>query len=447
MSPVRELVLKALAEVSVKGARPRDVLDRLSEGLDRRDRAFLMEILYGVLRRRDTLDWALGRFLKKPGRLRAATMRNLRAGLYQILYMRVPDWAAVNEAVAAEGRNKALVNAVLRNALREKDAIERELVEMRGAALKTDATEAERTRAIAISTSHPAWLVRRWVRRLGPGAALKLAEANNEVPPLTLRANTLRLSREALIERLREMGVESEPTRWSPVGVRLVGGAHSFRELEGLRGLAVVQDEASQLVSYLLMPKPGERVLDACAAPGGKATHMAQLMEDRGEVVAVDMDDKRVVRLRENIAALGIRSITVATGDARELCASGALGSFHRVLVDAPCSALGVIRRNPDVKYRHRASDLARFKALQIEILQAAAQAVAKGGSLVYSTCSTEPEEGEQAAEEFLKSRDDFYIIKDTPREGFNMHGEYFRTYPHTHGMDGFFAAAFGRRA
>lgn len=447
MSPVRQLVLEALAEVSARGARPRDILDRLSEGLDRRDRAFLMEILYGVLRRRDTLDWVLRRFLKKPGRLRPATAQNLRAGLYQILYMRVPDWAAVNEAVAAEKRGKALVNAVLRSAVRERESIDKEMGELRNAALKADTAEAERIRAIAIATSHPAWLIRRWVRRLGPGAALELAEANNEIPPLTLRANTLRTSSEGLLERLREINVKAETTRWSPEGVRLEGGAHSFRELAGLHGLAVVQDEAAQLVSHMLRPETGEKVLDACAAPGGKATHLAQLMGDGGEVVAVDTDEKRISRLRENIEALGIRSITVVKGDVRELCASGTLGFFDRVLVDAPCSSLGVVRRNPDVKYRHRASDLARFKALQLELLEAASRVLTKGGSLLYASCSTEPEEGEQVAEEFLKRREDFYIIKDVVLDGFHVEGGFFRTYPHVHGMDGFFAAALGRRA
>jgi 16S rRNA (cytosine967-C5)-methyltransferase len=443
----RELAITALEEVFSRGRKPRAVIERLSAGLERRDRAFLMELCYGVLRHRDLLDWVLGKFLEKPRRLGRYTTQNLRAGVYQILFMRVPGWAAVNEAVRIEKKNTALVNAVLRNVLRLRPDIEKELREMEEAVERGPKAISEASSRIALLTSHPVWLARRWVRRFGPGDALRLARANNEVPPLTLRVNTLRAGRDDVLERLRAGGVEAGAAPHSPDGVILKGGVYAFRELPGLEGLVLVQDEAAQLLSRMLGPQPGERVLDACSAPGGKATHMAQLMGDEGEVVAVEKEEKRIALLEENIRAMGLESVRVVHGDITGLSKTGALGTFHRAMVDAPCSSLGVIRRNPDVKYRHRAHDLPGFRASQLEILASSAALVRPGGTVLYATCSTEPEEGEDVVGKFLKTHGDFYIIKDASAQGSLAEDGFWRTYPHIHGMDGFFAALLGRRS
>lgn len=240
-----------------------------------------------------------------------------------------------------------------------------------------------------------------------------------------------------------------------------------------IEGLAMAQDEAAQLITYLLDPKPGERVLDACAAPGGKTTHIAQLMKDRGEIVAVEKDVRRIPRLRENIDALGIKSVRIINADILEI-KGGLRPPFDKVLLDAPCSALGTIRRNPDIKYRHKGKDLLECKAQQVELLRAASGLVKKGGVIVYAVCSTEPEEGEDVIADFLKSpaaetkngkeyvtalqdrgesargrlksSADFHIIKEAPALfGDFMTEGYFSTYPHRHGMDGFFGARLKR--
>ncbi|MCL4476377.1 MAG: 16S rRNA (cytosine(967)-C(5))-methyltransferase RsmB [Nitrospirae bacterium] len=437
MQTTRELALKALHEIWQRGRKPKDVLDDLSESLDKRDRAFLMELVYGVVRFRDTLDWALEDFLKKPSGLGHDTLNNLRLAAYQMLFMRVPHWAAVNEAVEMEKKEgrPELVNAVLRNVLRNLDSLLERLRD----------TKADKTvKYIATLTSHPRWLIKRWVKRFGEDVTMELAEANNRIPPLTLRVNTLKGMKQQVINELSKIGIEGEPTTYSPVGIKLKG-FHIYKEIFFLKGLIMVQDEASQLISYLLDPRPGERILDACAAPGGKTTHTAQLMQDSGEVVAVEFDRKRMERLRENIGHLGLSSIKAVQTDILEYSAKE---PFDRVLLDAPCSALGVIRRNPDVKYRHKPQDLLRFKANQINILRHVSKFLKPGGIMVYSVCSTEPEEGEEVIKEFLKESGDFYII-DTPLlflKGFIKDG-FLRTYPHMHDMDGFFGVRLCRKA
>jgi 16S rRNA (cytosine967-C5)-methyltransferase len=442
MSDPRKLALEALKEVWARGGKPKGTMEALSGGLDNRDRAFLMELFYGVLRYRDTLDWMLGHYMQKPRRLPFETTNNLRLGLYQIFYMRVPEWAAVNEAVGIERAQPGLVNAVLRNAIRGRERLKEEMRLMEEAVSEPSTGESERVRNICTLTSHPQWLVRRWSKRLGWKEAFDLARANNTVPPLTLRVNTLRATRDEMLGRLLERGVESEPTPYSPDGIRLKG-SQTFRELGWLGGDALVQDEAAQLVTLLLGPRPGERVLDACAAPGGKTTHIAQLMGDSGEVVAVDVDEKRIANLRENISSLGIKSVKIIKGDVTELKNPG---SFHRVLLDAPCSSTGVIRRNPDVKYRHRPGDLLRFKAGQLALVRSVSSLLKPGGVLVYATCSTEPDEGEEVIKEFLKTSGDFLIIKDVPLEGPFYKDGLMRTYPHRDAMDGFFGIRIGKR-
>jgi 16S rRNA (cytosine967-C5)-methyltransferase len=396
-----------------------------------------MEIVYGVLRFRDTLDWILNHFLKNPSRLEARTVNNLRIAVYQLFFMRVPDWAVVNEAVEMEKLSSGspagpgLVNAVLRNLLRQKDRF--------SLPLEFD----DPVSRISVNTSHPSWLVKRWVARFGEAEAGLLAEANNEVPRMTLRVNTLKTGRKELLEMLSREGIAADATRFSPDGI-VLRDALTYEDLSFARGLFVVQDEASQLVTYLLGPRPGERILDACAAPGGKTTHIAQLTGDKSEIVAVEKDTKRIARLRENIEALDINSVSIVNSDILDLHDAE---PFDRVLLDAPCSATGVIRKNPDVKYRHTEKDLLVFKSRQTEMLQAASRLLKKGGTLVYSVCSTEPEEGEEAVREFLKTAADFRIIDTdvTFLRDFIDRG-LLKTYPHRHHMDGFFGASLCRK-
>ncbi len=437
MPATRGLALTALHEIWERGKKPKKVIESLSGNLDTRERSFLMELVYGVLRHRDRLDWCLKKLLRKPSGLSGDTMNNLRLAAYQILFMRVPEWAAVNEAVEMEKKKGRpdLVNAVLRNLLRtpESERSNIEIVKKKGA-----------IPYISLLTSHPEWLIRRWVKRFGEKEALELAEANNSIPPLTLRINTLKTTRERISGKLSSLGIEGEPTPYSPDGLKLIG-FHQVRELSGMKDSLIVQDEASQLVSRQLDPRPGERILDACAAPGGKTTHIAQIMEDSGEITALDNDEERIALLRENIANLGISCVKVIRADATEY--SGA-GDFDRILLDAPCSSIGVIRRNPDIKYRHRPEDLGAFKVKQTMMLHSVSRLLRPGGVIVYSVCSTEPEEGEEVVKEFLKDSKDFYII-DTPLpflKGLIKNG-FYRTYPHLHDMDGFFGARLCKKA
>jgi len=439
MPDTRLLAVKTLIEVLAGVARPKDAVESLSRPLDQRDRAFLMEVVYGVLRFRDTLDWILNHFLKDPAGTGDFTLNNLRTAVYQIFFMRVPDWAVVNESVEVEkaassagARSKhKLVNAVLRSLLRQK------------ASFQIPIQCEDALSDIAINTSHPKWLIKRWMERFGEGGARSLAEANNKVPAMTIRVNSLRTTRDALIFLLADNGVEAAPAEYSPDGIDL-HDVRSHNALSFAHGLFAVQDEASQLVSYLLDPKPKEKVLDACAAPGGKTTHIAQLMGDSGEITAVEKDVKRMALLRDNIGVLGIRSVILLNDDIGELRGEG---PFDRILLDAPCSATGVIRRNPDIKYRRKERDLIEYRTKQIRLLQAASRLLKEGGRLVYSVCSTEPEEGEQVVNEFLKTSGDFRIIDAEAHflKSF-MHEGFLRTYPHLHNMDGFFGVALCRK-
>ncbi len=436
MAPTRELAVIALNNIFKKSRKPKEVLEGLSPGLDKRDRAFLMELVYGVLRYRDYLDWMLGSFLRSPEKLSADTLNNLRIAVYQVRYMRVPEWAAVNEAVNAEKSYKgkaALVNAVLRNFLRHKDEL-------------APPSKDDPVRYISVTTSHPEWIVRRWIARFGFDEALRLSVKNNEIPRLTIRLGS-GTERDRALQILGGHGIKARPATFSPAGI-ILEELHAFGELSDILPFpSFAQDEASQLISCLLGPLPGERVLDACAAPGGKATHIAQLMGDAGEVVAVEIEEKKIVRLRENIGRLGLKSVSVLHGDARNLPGVMPGGEFFdRVLLDAPCSAMGVIRRNPDVKYRHTAKDLTRLKKNQADMLRSVSAFLKPGGIMVYSVCSTEPEEGEEVIREFLQDNGAFSIIEGDhdflrPFEFRDPGGLFYRTFPHKHDMDGFFAA------
>lgn len=436
MPSTRQIAVTALNKIFNKGVKPKQILEELSHDLDKRDRAFLMEIVYGVLRCRDYLDWMLKDFLKKPSGLSPNTLNNLRSAVYQIKYMRVPEWAVVDEAVNLERFNqgkRTLVNAVLRNFLRHKDEIK-------------DPPKDNPVEYISVTTSHPRWLVKRWIKRFGYDEALKLAEKNNEMPPLAIRMNNVS-EKEQVLQILHEKGAGVHPTRYSPVGV-VIEGHYSYQELsEILPFTYFVQDEAAQLVTYLLNPSPDERILDACAAPGGKTTHIAQMMKDSGEIIAVESEEKRIRQLEENVSRLGIKSVKIVHGDVKFLD----IGQFDKILIDAPCSSIGVIRRNLDVKYRHNEKDLIGYKGNQLDMFRAVSRFLKAGGLMVYSVCSTEPEEGEEVIKEFLHGNPDFSIIRGdhdflAPFEVLDKDGHlFYRTFPHRHDMDGFFAARLKR--
>ena len=417
------------------------LIDReLSAGsLQGPDRGLLTELVYGVLRRQGSLDHIINRFSKqKAERLERSVLVLLRLGLYQMFFLdRVPVSAAVNETVklakVLAPRASGFVNAVLRSADRERDDI------------AYPDKEKDPVGYLSAFYSHPAWLVAGWIDQLGLTEAEELARAMSEPPPLTIRTNTLKVSREALLTRLAAEGVQCEATRFSPLGIRIsttgsVARLQSFRD-----GLFTVQDESSQLAVMFLAPEPGERVLDACAAPGGKATHMAQLMQNNGEITACDVIGRKLRLIGENAARLGISCIkTVPLDTARPLTSIKNTG-FQRILLDAPCSGLGVIRRNPEGKWWKTAADVADLVRGQKAILENLSDHLRPGGVLLYATCSTTIAENEGVVDAFLAlhrdyALEDLRVLFPACAELFTPQG-CFRGWPHRHGMDGFFAA------
>lgn len=444
----RQTALRCLDRIFSSSVHPKDALDDYGGSLDQRERSFAKELLYGVLRQRNYLDWILDFFLKKRAGLSISSLNNLRLAVYQARFLRVPNWAVVNEAVELEKELRgrpSVVNAVLRNLIRHGSSI-------------TEPDDSDMHDYISVKTSHPGWLVRRWIKRFGELEALQLALSNNEIPPLCLRIWDPS-KRERLVDLLLEQGVAAEVTKYSPAGVIITAAsklsAHdifmdSCSELDNetcaILKTATVQDEASQLISLLLAPVSGTRVLDACAAPGGKTMHMASLMNDTGEILAVESEEKRVHRLRSNIERLGIRSVSILNADAGAL--SGA-GEFDSILLDAPCSATGVIRRNPDIKYRIARNDLRRLAERQLELLLSVSEHLKPGGRMAYSVCSVEPDEGEEVVNKFLQKTEGFSIISKSPEFMKELQTEVgsgmYRTYSHRHAMDGFFAVLLQR--
>ncbi|MBH0201659.1 MAG: 16S rRNA (cytosine(967)-C(5))-methyltransferase RsmB [Nitrospira sp.] len=388
-----------------------EMLDqRVKSVSDPRDRALIMELVYGVLRRQETLDWRLGAVLTKPlHRLPALVQMLLRIGAYQLLFLdRIPASAAVHETVELAkastqqlGRDwSALVNAVLRS-----------LIRVPAPTLPDPAIHP--AEYLSISYGIPLWLSTRWVARVGYTEAEAACQAASAIPSLTFRVNRMRLTRDSLLEQFAKAGVAAHPTAISPVGVRLDKG-QDVSSLPGFEtGDYYVEDEAAQLIPPILAPQSGESILDVCAAPGGKATHLAELIGDQGTVVALDLKASRLELLRDNCRRLGLQCIVPIVGDARrpsdwpvEIARSrhAGLSLFDRILVDAPCSGLGVLRRHPESKGQRQESTFARHQILQRQILESVAPCLRAGGVLVYSTCSNEPEETEEIVSRFCKA-------------------------------------------
>jgi 16S rRNA (cytosine967-C5)-methyltransferase len=399
-----------------------------------------------VLRRRGTLDWVIGRFTTHAHRRQSVKLKNLlRLGAYQIFFLdRVPASAAVNESVRlaktlGEGAIAGFVNAVLRSMTRA------ETIPL------PDAAE-DPILHISVKQSHPEWLVKRWLPRLGPERTVALCDANNEIPPVTVRVNPMRTTREALAAELKRAGIDVTPCRISSSGLMLRDVADLTELSAYQRGDFYVQDEAAQLIGFAVAPKPGERILDACAAPGGKSTHLAELMGDRGEVVAADAGAKRLERIVENAGRLGLASIRPVAADmTRDLAALGD-APYDRILVDAPCSGLGILRRNPDAKWYKTEAVIGRMAALQLKIMDQVAPLLKQGGVLVYSTCTTEPEENENVVGAFLSRHPDFQLDSlrplwpESPGQPVRQAGlvtpeGYLNTTLNPYQMDHFFAA------
>jgi len=433
----REQALKLLVKFDAGDVGLDALVEREFAGLSTRERAFAMELVYGVLRWRIKIDWIIDlKSTVRTKKMEHLVLNILRLGVYQLLFLtKVPPHAVIDESVGllkgGGTRKKGFVNAVLRTVDTDRESI------------YFPNLKASPARYLSIVHSHPEWLVERWLKRFGVRETIALCQVNNRRPPLTLRTNSLRLTREQLADNLRRDGIGVEPCAFAPLALEV-----KERPSTPLPPSPdyYLQDEASQIVPYLLAPKPGEVVLDACAAPGGKATAIAQLMENEGQVFALDISPVKVGIIEKIAEQLGTTIVTALPGDGLKKIDCVPSRGFDAILIDAPCSGLGVIRRNPDIKYRKTGADLERLGALQAALLDNLAGYLKDGGRLVYSTCSYEPEENEEVVKGFLRKHGDF-VIEDgsgfLPEQCAPLveSDGFLRTLPHRHGMDGFFAA------
>ncbi|MGB9440604.1 MAG: 16S rRNA (cytosine(967)-C(5))-methyltransferase RsmB [Desulfobacterales bacterium] len=412
----------------------------------RRDRALLQTLVYGVLRWKGRLDYIISHFSStRFDKINPRILNILRLALFQIIYLdRIPDSAAVNTAVDMAKVSGApwvvrYVNALLRKASRDYRNVS-----------FPDMGENAIT-ALATAKSFPEWIILRWLHRYGQKKTAHLCDAANSIPPITVRTNTLKISPGELLTELDREAEHAAQTLFSPDGITLVNPATSIPKLSGFAaGWFQVQDEAAQLVSLLLDPRPGETILDACAGLGGKTGHIAQLMKNKGAVVALDRDGGKLSQLEAEMQRLGISNVSTLCFDLEDGLPQGPPKVFDRILLDAPCSGLGVIRRHPDIKWHRSEKELLKNKTRQLRLLENLAPAVKPEGFLVYAVCSPEPEENEEVIYQFLKKHDEFVIhdqherLPDEIRKTAITNG-FFKTFPYLTQMDGFFSVRLQR--
>lgn len=449
IAPARVAAYQVLSAVSSGRA---DLPDALADARvtlrDDRDKSLAAEIVIGVQRWRATLDYVIAHFSKRSTeRLDPEVLEVLRLSAYQLLHLtRVPASAVVDDAVNLTGRAgkrsaRGLVNAVLRSISRARKALP--------LPKRPDTPDDEEAALdyLSITLSHPRWLARRWYRRYGFDATEAWLQFNNFPAPLTLRANRLRNSPDELRERLQRQNVRVESAQFAPDAL-IVQSGNPLKSRGVSEGWFVVQDEASQLVAMLARPQPNERVLDTCAAPGGKTTVFAALMGDTGLLVACDVREKRMELLKRTVTACDASRVKLVRADLTQ--GLPFVSAFDCVFVDAPCSGLGTLRRDPDIRWRRREEELAILATTQVTMLLRAAAAVAAGGRLIYATCSSEPDENEEVAARFLASSPHFSPIQTStlgaslPAAVIDAAG-HLRTYPHLHRLEAFFGAVFLR--
>ncbi|MDH3252210.1 MAG: 16S rRNA (cytosine(967)-C(5))-methyltransferase RsmB [Ignavibacteria bacterium] len=398
------------------------------------DKGLLTELVHGVLRWQNKLDWVLngfshGNFAKSEINVKNA----LRVGLYQIMFLdRIPHPAAVHESVEFVKRIRGdkpagLVNAVLRNVIRNLDGIR-----------YPDPSD-DQIQHLAVVFSHPHWIVRRWVKRFGVEETQKLLSANNERPTLSVRINKLKVEPGYFLTLLEKENVEFKGSSHIDYFLQVkhlsrIGQMDLFR-----KGMFSIQDESAAIPCILISPKPGEHVIDLCAAPGGKTTNLAELMGNEGKVISVDRYEARLNLVQEACTRLGVNNVTLVVGDAATID----LDPADKVLLDAPCSGLGVLMKKPDIKWKRDASDILKLTQLQSALLENAARLVKPGGVLVYSTCTTEGEENQEQIAGFLERHPEFRIesAKDFVNSDLVTAEGFVETFPHRHAMDGSFAA------
>lgn len=406
--------------------------------LDTRERAQVREYVQNILRKRSYLDFLIDEFSSvsvaemKPG------LKNiLRLAIYDMLFMdSTPDYAAINEAVEIAkmklgSKTGDLVNAIMRNLQRDREKLPKPAFK-------------DRNKLVATTFSHPEWMVERWRKRFGEREAFQLMQANNSRPHYYVRVNSLRTKPENFELRMEKMDVVFEASDWLPYYYK-VESVQPFIE-KGLlaKGICQVQDIAAGFAPTILDPQPGEKVFDLCAAPGTKSIMMADLMQAEGEIISVDISNERLQKLAESALNYGAENIKIRGGDVREI----SIGLADAVLLDAPCTGTGVLSKRADLRWRRDEEGLKNAVALQEELLEEASNMVKRGGRLVYSTCSLEPEENMEQIEKFLAKMDNFELepLEDyLPEEVLSEDGKSYQTFPHKHGCDGHFGVLLKR--
>ena len=440
----RELALKILFQINEEGAYANLALDKALfpyKDLDHRDRALITEIVYGSVKNRGRLDYVLNQFAKtKVKKMDHWTRNNLRMALYQIMFLdKVPDSAAVDESVKLAkkyGHSDKFVNAVLRNYLRGKDAIQ-----------WPDKAK-QPIEYLCVEYSFPQWMVERFIQQYGMENTEKLLQYYNQPAPLWIRTNTLKISREALKLQLEQEGLAVRESRYTPEGLQILSAVNLHQLKSFQDGLFTVQDESSMLVALAAEPGQNQRVLDVCSAPGGKSTHMAQLMKNTGVIYACDIHKHRLELIEENCRRLGITNIKTVEQDGTVLTRRWQ-EPFDVIVCDVPCSGLGVLGRRADARWSKESEDIAGLCGVQKRILEEAAKLVVPGGTLIYSTCTITPEENQNMVEQFLKRHPE-YELDDTITDCWlNMDKDtkgYVQFLPFEDDMDGFFIARMVRR-
>ncbi len=431
----RTKIIEILTRVETRHAFSDKLLEREAERFSPEDRGLITEVVNGVLRWQYRLDWYLcNLYVGEYDNLIPDVKNNLRSAVYQLMYLdRVPAYAVLNEAVEISKKKfnqktANLVNAILRNFLRQQKKLE--YLEM----------QLEYVEKLCVSLSHPHWMLQRWIERWGIDDTVALCRANNERPRIYIRANRLKMRPETLCEQLDEAAVAYERHPDFPEFL-WIKDFSEFRKLDLLRrGAVVVQDVSTGIPVRLLNPQPGEAILDACAAPGGKSAYIVELMENQGVLVALEKHHTRARILNENFERLGINLARVICANAQNLPLAM---KFDKILLDAPCSGLGVLSKRVDLKWKRSMADIETMKDLQLSLLESVAKALKENGRIVYSTCTIEPEENEEVIEAFLRRNPGFELenLRNELPARYLWEKNTVRTFPHRHYMDGSFAA------
>ncbi|MEK4632194.1 MULTISPECIES: 16S rRNA (cytosine(967)-C(5))-methyltransferase RsmB [Bacillus] len=441
---VRELALEALEKLEQNQAYSNLLLTSVikTNTLSDQDRGLLTELVYGTLQNKIALDFMLKPFIRKPNKVKPWVIQLLRLSAYQMEYLeKIPDRAAIHEAVeiAKKRGHKGIasfVNGILRSLQREGAP---SFAEIEDPVLR-----------LSTETSHPEWLVKEWVEAYGFEAAEKICRIHLIPPKQTLRVNHIKSDRETVLNEMENAGLEAEAGDLSPDAIKLLKGSIANTAFFQ-NGRVSIQDESSMLVARALDPKPGETVLDACAAPGGKSAHIAELMENEGSLTSLDLHRHKVKLIKEGAERLGLTIIDAQTMDARKAGEAFGAERFDRILVDAPCSGFGVIRRKPDMKYTKTPEDSRRLSEIQLGILREIAPLVKKGATLVYSTCTMDRTENEEVMHAFIQEHPEFEpdlsLEKRLPEKArpFVQDGS-LQILPHYFGTDGFFISSMRKK-